>query len=269
MINHALIPTKEEFDILKEISKYASDSKHFDKIIGGQSGLFSIALYAKEMGIPPMTALHGGLMVVQGKVTMSAEMMNSMIRKAGHKIEILKSDLSICSIKGTRKDNGEHCIVTFTIEDARKAQLIKAGGAWDKHPDDMLFARCISKLKRRLFPDVCTKAYVEGEIEEVENENTNKPIEHSKTIEVASIENKAPEPIVEYFSKEQIEEIESLILPEESEYKKDLFGFFTGKHGKLIDSFENMPKVYFESCLKVAKKRADSRKPKESEMENG
>lgn len=215
----ALVPTKEEFEIIQMMAKTAADSKHFEKI-GGFPGLFSIALYAREMGIPAMTALHGGLVPVMGKITMSAEMMNSLIRQKGHKLEIIESTDKVCRIKGTRKDTGESYTCQFSIEDARKANLVKGGGGYEKHAEDMLFARCISKLKRRLFPDVATKSYVTGEIEDAE-------VTSSETIEVKADENtgEVQESPKVYMTREHIDEIED-ILGKESEYYSCIFEFY-------------------------------------------
>jgi hypothetical protein len=243
----ALIPTKEEFDIIQMMSKTAAESKHFEKM-GGFAGIFSIALYAREIGISPMTALHGGLISVMGKVTMSAEMMNSLIRQRGHKLEIIESNDKICRIKGTRKDTGETYSASFSIEDARRAGLIKNGGGYDKHADDMLFARCISKLKRRLFPDVACKAYVEGEIEETEPEPSS---EESKIIEVTSESEK-----ISFLSKEEATEIASIIGGDFDYLEKIL------KHYRVAD-LEKIPSDQYELIKKKALKYKESKKVKE------
>jgi hypothetical protein len=100
-------------------------------------------------------------------------MMNGMIRKAGHKLEIT-STKAACSIRGTRNDTGETYVASFSVDDAKNAGLFKAGGGWDKYPEDMCFARALSRLARRLFPDVIGTAYVEGEIEDGEDTDKQK-----------------------------------------------------------------------------------------------
>ena len=166
MENKSLIPTKEEFDILQGIAKAASESKFFDKL-GGIGGLLSIALYAKEINMPPMTAIYGGFSSIQGKITMSADMMHVLLRRAGIKLRISCTNEK-CEIYGKRPD-GDDYTATFTMEDAKRANLAGKDN-WVKNPSDMLFARCISRLKRRLAPEVGIGGYVEGEIEEIENE---------------------------------------------------------------------------------------------------
>lgn len=163
----SLIPSEQEMKALEMICKYAVDSKYFQSL-GGFPGVMCIALYAREIGVPVMTAIMGGFSNVQGKITMSAELMHSLLREAGVRIKIIRSDAEVCEIYAKRADTGDEYTSIYTINDARKANLIKGGGSWEKNPSDMLFARAISRLRRRLAPDVASRAYVEGELEEAE-----------------------------------------------------------------------------------------------------
>jgi hypothetical protein len=165
-----LIPSQEEIHSMEKLAKYALDSKFFDKM-GGIGGIFSIMMYAKELGLSPIQSLFGGMHNVMGKIEIAPVQMNAMIRRAGHRLDILEHDNNKCTIKGTRKESGETCTITFTIMDAKTAGIFKEGSGWTKYPSDMLFARTISRLARRLFPDVIGCMYVEGEIEEVPQED--------------------------------------------------------------------------------------------------
>ena len=165
----ALIPSNEELNVYQIMAKTASQSKLFEKI-GGEYGLLAIMLMARELGMPPLQAVMGGMNIIQGKVEISPRLMNTMIRKAGHKLEILECSETSCKIKGTRHDTKEEYTCGFTIDEAKKAGLVRSGGGWEKYASDMLFARCLSRLARRLFADVISSAYVEGEISGAETE---------------------------------------------------------------------------------------------------
>ena len=92
--------------------------------------------------------------------------MNSRIRKAGHSVLVdPKSDHKICILHGKRADNGDTCTAQFTIGEAERIGLTKSG-AWKNYPEDMLFCRALSRLGRRLFPDLIGECYVEGEIDD-------------------------------------------------------------------------------------------------------
>jgi len=164
----SLIPTPQEMNALETICKYAVESKYFQSL-GGMPGVMCIAMYAREIGVPAMTAIMGGFSNVQGKITMSAELMHSLLRSNGVRLKIIQSDTTRCEIYGKRSDTGDEYTSLYTIEDAKKANLVKSGGSWEKNPSDMLFARCISRLRRRLAPDIATKAYVEGELDDHES----------------------------------------------------------------------------------------------------
>ena len=159
----ALVPSQQELDVYMVMAKRAAESKFYQQL-GGEAGVIAIMLYARELNVPAMTAISGGFHNIQGKIEMSARLMNMLIRRAGHMMQITHPSEDTCQIHGKRIDTGEEYTATYSIEDAKAAGIFKQGGGWTKHKEDMLFARAISRLARRLFPDVIGTAYVEGEI---------------------------------------------------------------------------------------------------------
>jgi len=159
-----LIPAEHEMSVFHVMAETAVSSKMY-KGIGEKAGVMMIMLSARELGISPMQALNGGLNIINGKVEISARMMNALIRRSGHKIVVQEFTEKRCMITGQRCDTGEQQSAVFTIEEAQKAGLVKPGGGWTKWPKDMLFARALSRLARQLFSDVIGIGYVEGEIQ--------------------------------------------------------------------------------------------------------
>ena len=53
---------------------YLIETKHYQQL--GPDGIFAVVQKAKSLNIHPMEALNGGLYYVQGRVEMSAQMMN-------------------------------------------------------------------------------------------------------------------------------------------------------------------------------------------------
>ena len=157
------IPTEHEMMVYHTMAEQAISSKMY-RGIGEKAGVMMIMLSARELGIPPMQALNGGINIINGKAEISARMMSALIRKSGHLIKIKESTDSSCTLVGERQDTGEVQEASFTIEDAQKAGLIKPMGGWVKCPRDMCFARALSRLARQLFSDVIGIGYVEGEI---------------------------------------------------------------------------------------------------------
>ena len=241
----ALIPTEQEMRALEAICKYAVDSKYFQSL-GGLPGVMCIAMYAKEIGVSPMTAIMGGFSNVQGKITMSAELMHSLLRGAGVRLKIIQSDTTRCEIYGKRSDTGDEYTSLYTIEDAKKANLVKAGGSWEKNPSDMLFARCISRLRRRLAPDIATKAYVEGELDESE------PIDMSA----------APSPSEPSDSEITAQYNEKFLSIANMDYDLDDFALYTAKKSNkpLIDTMKQAIKNS-DRFTKAYQKWVEEQKP--------
>jgi hypothetical protein len=156
------IPNAQEMQILQTIARTASTSGLYSSI-GNEQKILMILLAAQELGIKPMMALNGGLWNIQGKIEISARLMNSMIRRAGHSIIVKEINSQKCVLEGKRADSGDTFTAQFTIEEAQRAGLTSRD-VWRKYTEDMLYARAMSRLARRLFPDVIGTAYVEGEI---------------------------------------------------------------------------------------------------------
>lgn len=160
--NH-LVPVEHEMQVYQTMAKSAVESKFYGKF-GSTAAVMSIMLSARELGISPMAALNGGLNLIQGKVEISARMMNALIRRAGHSVTTEKCTTTECVLKGKRSDTKDQDTASFSMEEAKMAGLIKPGSGWQKFPTDMLYARALSRLARRLFPDIIGCCYVEGEI---------------------------------------------------------------------------------------------------------
>ncbi len=160
-LSNTLLPAAQEFAMFQTIANSAKKSGLYG---GDEHKIFMVLLAARELGISPMLALNGGIWNIQGKIEISARLMNSMIRRAGHTMQIT-STRTECTIVGMRADTKEVHTEVFTLEMAERAGIAK-GNVWQKYAEDMLYARCMSRLARRLFPDVIGCAYVEGEIRE-------------------------------------------------------------------------------------------------------
>ena len=204
-----LIPTVQEMRVITTAVKSAIKS-NLTKGKSEEQGM-AIALYAREIGLPIMQSLLGGVNIINGVAEISARMMNNLIRQKGHQINCIKCDNEICILKGVRKDTGEECEVTFTFEEAEKAGLVKNGGAWFKWTQDMLYARAASRLARRLFPDVIGTMYVEGEV------SAEKSEKKGSDIQLADVDQK--------LTKDQVNHVKNL-LKDHKELREELLKEF-------------------------------------------
>ena len=146
------IPTVQEFQLLEKISSYGIKSSMLPSAIKTIDQAMIIALKGRELGIPPMLAFSH-INVINGKPTMSAELMVSMIYEncKGAVINILKNDNESCIIE-TKRPGGKMQTFSFTFEDAKKAGLLEKD-VWKKYLSDMLYSRCASRMARKVFPD--------------------------------------------------------------------------------------------------------------------
>lgn len=171
-LNSNCVPTIHELQSYKMIAEVAANNPFWKKLGGSGTPdtiiatILSVMLLAREIGISPMQAISGGINNIQGKFEISARLMNQLIRRNGHKLAIRMSNDTVCVIWSQRKDTGEEHEEKYTIEEAIRAGLVKEGGAWKKIPSDMLFARCMSRMARRLYADCISGCYIEGELQE-------------------------------------------------------------------------------------------------------
>ena len=205
-------------------------SPHYRKI--GAEGVFAIVEKAKSMGANPLDCLNGGMYYVQGKVEMTSQMMNQMIRMGGHSItKDKRSDDKICILHGKRADNGDTWTESFSIDDAKLAGIYR--NQWLKYPKDMLFARALSRLARQLFPDVIKGCYVHGEI--------------SDAIEVETREKEEKEiPELSPITEEQYIMLDQAI-GKNHELRANILRFMHQKWG--LSLMKDMPSIVYDQIL--------------------
>lgn len=148
-----------------------------DRILGGQnlssiiqtgiilarSGFFQDArdeaqavakvLAGAELGVAPIAAMTG-IFLVKGRVTLSANILAALIVRSGkYKYRIKEHTDSKCVILFTEGDE-QLGYSAFTIDDAKRAGLVKSGSGWANYPKAMLFARALSQGARWYCPDI-------------------------------------------------------------------------------------------------------------------
>ena len=131
----------------------ASEAQAFVKVMAG-----------RELGIGPMASMMG-VNVIQGKVTLSANLMAAQVKSSGT-YNYLPREMSaeVCRLEFFQ--NGDSIGVSeFSMEDAQRAGLVR-GTNWQKYPKAMLFARALSQGVRWYCPDVLSgsPAYVPEEM---------------------------------------------------------------------------------------------------------
>lgn len=112
------------------------------------ANLLLAAEYADTLGVPRMAALTG-IHVIQGKPSMSADLMLALVRRAGHRIRVSGDSTHADAVLIRSDDPDFEYRTQWTLEKARQAGLIgKTGGNWEHYPAAMLRARAVTEVVR-------------------------------------------------------------------------------------------------------------------------
>jgi hypothetical protein len=102
--------------------------------------------------------------LIKGKLSKRADAMLADFRRAGGKW--VWEDLKNTDKQAAKVDfEGQTYSVAYTMAEAAKAGLVKAGGNWEKFPANMLRARLVSETLRAIAPEIVQGAYTPEEIE--------------------------------------------------------------------------------------------------------
>jgi hypothetical protein len=131
--------------------------------------------YGHELGIGTMTAIQQ-IHVIKGKPSASAQLIGSLVRKAGHRLRVTGSSTEATAIIWRKDDPDFEFKSTWTLDRAKAAGLLPAipGSGWDKYPDAMLVARATTEVARQACAEVLagvayTPEELGSEVVEVEN----------------------------------------------------------------------------------------------------
>lgn len=107
--------------------------------------------YGDALGIPPIQAIND-IHIIEGKPTASANLLASLVRRAGHKLRI-REEGEGNSLKVTatliRADDPEFPFeATWTLAKAKDAGLL-GKGVWKQYPGQMLRSRAITEVCRQ------------------------------------------------------------------------------------------------------------------------
>lgn len=136
-----------------------------DHYAGKPEAILAAIAMGSELGLGPMQSLRS-IYVVNGRPTLSADLMLALAIRAGVKVQWLEQSAKAARVWLTR-DGFEPHEHAFTMAEADAAGLTRKGGPWKQYPAAMLRARCVSSALRAFCPDVLgAGVYVEGELGE-------------------------------------------------------------------------------------------------------
>lgn len=160
-----------------------------------QSGMFGInndgagfvvAATCHQQGISLME-FQRSYHIVDGRPSMRADAMLAELRKRGGKHRIVENSVNRAAIE--IEFEGQKLPFAFSMDDAKRTgDCYQKDGktlkhAWAKRPEDMLWARCVSRAVRRICPEIVAGLYTPEEVADFSDPpNRAAPVQIAPTV---------------------------------------------------------------------------------------
>lgn len=116
---------------------------------GNAANAFVAAETGAALGLEPLQAL-ASIAVINGRATLSSDLMAAVIRRAGHTLRIVENNPESVTATLIRADDKTFKFeVTWDKNKAVKAGLWGQRGPWSQYPTQMLRARAITEVARQ------------------------------------------------------------------------------------------------------------------------
>lgn len=116
---------------------------------GNAANAFVAAETGAALGLEPLQAL-ASIAVINGRATLSSDLMATVIRRAGHTLRIVENSPESVTATLIRADDKTFKFeVTWDKDKATKAGLWGQRGPWSQYPTQMLRARAITEVARQ------------------------------------------------------------------------------------------------------------------------
>lgn len=103
---------------------------------------------ADSLGVPFPQVMQT-MVVMRGRMTMSADLMAAIVRRAGHKLRVREQGMSVTATLIRSDDHDYEFSVTWDEAKARQAGLWGQRGPWALYPGQMLRSRAITEVCRQ------------------------------------------------------------------------------------------------------------------------
>lgn len=157
----------DPMDAVLKMGEFFSMSGMFGCTKKEQGHVLAMACFCeKKNPLEIMRKFH----LIEGKLAMRADAMLAEYRSKGGKVCWKQMDEN--GVVANFTFEGQVTVVSFTIEDAKRAGLIPAKpmSAWMKYPADMMRARVIARAVRMVCPEAIVGCYTEDELQTVNSE---------------------------------------------------------------------------------------------------
>lgn len=153
-VTEVYIPSQNDWNFMVQWGKQAIITGMLPTSIKNAEAAAIIILKGRELGLSFMTSI-AHIHVVNGKPTMSAELIQGLARKnlPGLVINILQSDDKVAKIEFIRPERGSKSYEqTFSMDQAIAAKL-NSKDVWKQYPAAMLWSRAVTAGLRKVCPE--------------------------------------------------------------------------------------------------------------------
>lgn len=152
------LPSPKEWEAMVSMATEIASSRFVPESYRGDGPSVIAAIQTgRELGIGPMQSLRD-IHMIDGRPVFSATLMLAQMRRGGVRILESESTIDRAYIRAERKDTGEIAAVEWTYAEAevitRRGKKLVDGDNWKNYRADMLWARCVGRLARRLGSDL-------------------------------------------------------------------------------------------------------------------
>lgn len=158
--------------IAKAVANTDMVPKHFR---GKPDDLTAAILYGATLGFDPMQSARQ-VYVIHGQAALYARAMAALVMSAGHDVWTASSTPEAVTVHGRRRGSEHVEISTWTAERAKRAEYT-SNAKYRTNPEEMLYAKAVSEVCRKVAPDVLNGVYSveEMRMERVESERVDQP----------------------------------------------------------------------------------------------
>jgi len=144
--------TPEAWAMIERVAPAMHQARFFGGVTSPAAAM-AIMLTGYELGLPPAASFRF-VHVIDGRPALSPKGALAVLRRSGllDRLEIVEAP-GACTV-AMRRRGGESFSLTWTLEDARRAGVVRPNGGWDRYPQNMLRWRAIGYVADVLFPDV-------------------------------------------------------------------------------------------------------------------
>jgi hypothetical protein len=166
-------PQEQGLALVDKLDRALSVSERMAKVFC-ESGLYGLTKPAQAQSLILLCLIEGTSPsavlaehhFIQGRKCLRADAMLSRFGKAGGTWDWIDTGATGQQAEIKLTINGKSMSSRWTIEQARKAGLVKADSNWVKYPDAMLRARAVSAGVRMLAPQIVCGEYTPEEVED-------------------------------------------------------------------------------------------------------